>query len=84
MLVTVTESKSTPAESSSTAQPTEAKPATNKAMIDFFSAIEEEQQSMFNPQTNRCECCQTLLSPLFNLSFYLQPDVHLLPTTGGL
>ncbi|PSR80211.1 hypothetical protein PHLCEN_2v6793 [Hermanssonia centrifuga] len=48
----VTESKSTPAESSSTAQPTEAKPATNKAMIDFFSAIEEEQQSMFNPQTN--------------------------------
>lgn len=29
----------------------QSKPPTNQALIDFFSAIEEEQQTMFNPQT---------------------------------
>ncbi|TFY51426.1 hypothetical protein EVG20_g11006, partial [Dentipellis fragilis] len=38
-----------PAASSSTDAP---KPEGGKALSDFFSAIEEEQQTMFNPQTN--------------------------------
>ncbi|CCM00755.1 uncharacterized protein FIBRA_02795 [Fibroporia radiculosa] len=39
---------SLPEASSSQAAPTNA----NKNMMDFFTAIEEEQQTMFNPQTN--------------------------------
>lgn len=40
------------APSASTSAPTtESKPASNQAMIDFFSAIETEQQVIFNPQT---------------------------------
>lgn len=43
------------------AGPSNATPATpkvsikepNKALVDFFSSIEEEQPNMFNPQTNR-------------------------------
>ncbi|KZT07476.1 ANTH-domain-containing protein [Laetiporus sulphureus 93-53] len=39
--------------STSTETPAEASKAANsQAMIDFFSAIEGEQQTMFNPQTN--------------------------------
>ncbi|KAJ8473464.1 hypothetical protein ONZ51_g7857 [Trametes cubensis] len=40
------------ASSSSSQSGTEAKTPGQKALIDFFSAIEEEQQTMFNPQTN--------------------------------
>lgn len=43
-----------PAASSSSASQQPPKLPGNKAMVDFFSTIEEEQQSMFNPQTNRC------------------------------
>ncbi|KAI0831841.1 ANTH domain-containing protein [Trametes gibbosa] len=39
------------ASSSSQSDPASKTPGQN-ALIDFFSAIEEEQQSMFNPQTN--------------------------------
>ncbi|PCH44102.1 ANTH-domain-containing protein [Wolfiporia cocos MD-104 SS10] len=40
-------------EASSEASSSQAAPAkSSQAMIDFFSAIEGEQQSMFNPQTN--------------------------------
>ena len=31
--------------------------STNKNVIDFFAAIEEEQPTMFNPQTNRSAFC---------------------------
>ncbi|KAI0675937.1 ANTH domain-containing protein [Trametes maxima] len=48
-----------PAESASAPKPAEASSSSDgtktpgqKALIDFFSAIEEEQQTMFNPQTN--------------------------------
>ncbi|KAI9062606.1 ANTH-domain-containing protein [Trametes sanguinea] len=44
-----------PAEASSSQSQqssSEAKTPGQKALIDFFSAIEEEQQTMFNPQTN--------------------------------
>ncbi|KAK7683337.1 hypothetical protein QCA50_013599 [Cerrena zonata] len=44
-------SETTAQASSSAATPPVAK-ANSQALIDFFSAIEEEQQSMFNPQTN--------------------------------
>ncbi|KAI8985698.1 ANTH domain-containing protein [Trametes punicea] len=41
------------AEASSSSQSGgDSKSAGQKALIDFFSAIEEEQQTMFNPQTN--------------------------------
>lgn len=33
--------------------PAAAKPEANQTMQDFFSAIEEEQPTMFNPQTGR-------------------------------
>ncbi|KAI0917999.1 hypothetical protein AcV5_002788 [Taiwanofungus camphoratus] len=36
----------------SSSQPAPAKAPANQELIDFFSAIEEEQQTMFNPQTN--------------------------------
>ncbi|KAI0630701.1 ANTH domain-containing protein [Trametes polyzona] len=42
-----------PAEASSSSQSDSSnKTPGQKALIDFFSAIEEEQQTMFNPQTN--------------------------------
>ncbi|KAI0741287.1 ANTH domain-containing protein [Daedaleopsis nitida] len=41
-----------PEASSSKAADASAKTQEQKAMVDFFSAIEEEQQTMFNPQTN--------------------------------
>lgn len=37
--------------SASTSEP--AKTPGGQAMVDFFTTIEEEQQTMFNPQTNR-------------------------------
>ncbi|KAI0769149.1 ANTH domain-containing protein [Trametes elegans] len=40
------------AEEGSSSQSDAAKTPGQKALIDFFSAIEEEQQTMFNPQTN--------------------------------
>ena len=46
---------------SSSAAPDAAKTASGQAMIDFFSGIEEEQQTMFNPQTNRCVALQIIL-----------------------
>ena len=44
-----------PAEASSSqaADSSAQKTPGQKAMVDFFTAIEEEQQTMFNPQTNR-------------------------------
>lgn len=50
------EAKAVPAASpaaSSSSPPPEVKTPNNQAMIDFFTAIEEEQPTMFNPQTNR-------------------------------
>ncbi|TFK85793.1 hypothetical protein K466DRAFT_177127 [Polyporus arcularius HHB13444] len=41
-----------PPEASTSASTDSAKTPGQKAMIDFFTAIEEEQQTMFNPQTN--------------------------------
>ncbi|KAI0782673.1 ANTH domain-containing protein [Abortiporus biennis] len=45
-------SSSATASGSTSAAPAAAKQPSSQAMIDFFSSIEQEQQSMFNPQTN--------------------------------
>ncbi|GBE86242.1 ANTH-domain-containing protein [Sparassis crispa] len=41
-----------PSDAATSSQPVPAKSPNNQAMVDFFTAIEGEQQSMFNPQTN--------------------------------
>jgi hypothetical protein len=59
-----------------------AKPETNQAMQDFFSAIEEEQPTMFNPQTGRQDPIRFILFCVASNTCYFQPQSQLLPTTS--
>ena len=50
-------------------------------MIDFFTAIESEQQNMFNPQTNRCVCVR---DSTYAMSSDALSSVRLPPTSSNM
>jgi hypothetical protein len=56
------------------------KPEANQAMQDFFAAIEEEQPTMFNPQTGRRVFIRVRFVFCFGINFLVSV---LLPTTSN-
>ncbi|RDB23579.1 ENTH domain-containing protein C19F8.03c [Hypsizygus marmoreus] len=70
--------------STSTLTSTPPKPAPNKDVIDFFSTIEEEQPTMFNPQTNSPNTAyfhhQGTSNPFAQMQMTGQPSMHAQPT----
>ncbi|OBZ66701.1 ENTH domain-containing protein C19F8.03c [Grifola frondosa] len=82
-----------PAAAASSSQPAApAKSPGNQSMMDFFSAIEEEQQSMFNPQTNSPSTnyfqqqatfnpfAQQMTGAQFGAQAFAQPQIQAQPT----